>query len=461
MRQSDRRDLALVLVGSSQFIIILDSTIVNIALPQIAGDLDMSSVGLSWVVNAFTLGFGGFLLLGGRLADVLGARRVFIAGSLGLAVSSIGAGLAPTTACLVIARAVQGLAAAAIAPAGLALLTALFPAGAERNRALGIWGALGAAGAPIGSLGGGLLTAGMGWRSIFLINVPFALLAALLAVRAIQPDSSRPRRVSVDYLGAITVSTGLVLVIYALTSAQSRGWEGSLATLIAGILLIVAFTAVERRADEPLLTLRLFNNRNLTVAMIVGGFHGMALLSMFFFITLYLQVVLGYTPLEAGLAYLPFGLVMVAGGRLAGGAADRLGLRFTMVLGLLLGAVSLGLFARAPLEGNYLAHVLVPSLLAGLALPLVWVGMTIAAFLGVRESERGLAGGMISTAPEIGAALGLALLVAIAGARKAAIALNGPEAALAGFQAAFLAGAGLAALGAVVAATLYRVERAG
>jgi EmrB/QacA subfamily drug resistance transporter len=454
------KGLALALLAMTQFVIVLDASIVNVALPSIGRDLDFSQDNLSWVVNAYTLTFGGFLLLGGRLADLLGRRRMFIGGLVLFSVASLLGGLAQSDVQLIAARALQGLGAAIISPAALSLVTTMFSEGAERNKALGVWGAVAGSGGAAGVLLGGVLTEYAGWEWVLFVNVPIGLLAALAAPRLL-PESRDERRRAFDVAGAATVTAGLALLVYALVDATDAGW-GSTQTLVLSAIslaLLASFVAIESRTSHPLMPFSIFRLRTLRGANIVGLLIGMSLFSMFFFISLYLQQVLGYDALDAGLAYLPLAVTIIVSAGVASQLVTRVGFKPTLITGLLFIAAGLIWFSNVSAPGGtYLDDVLFPSLLAAVGLGFAFVTSTIAAVTGTRPAEAGLASGLINTSQQVGGALGLAILATVAnsrtddvfaaGERSQAIALTE------GFQDAFLGGAAIALLGALLAATL-------
>ena len=322
------KTLALALLAMTQFVIVIDASIVNVALPSIGAHLHFSRDNLTWVVNAYTLTFGGFLLLGGRMADVLGRRRMFMLGLVVFSLASLAGGLAQSETWLIAARAVQGLGAAIVSPAALSIITTTFADGAERNRALGIWGAVAGAGGAAGVLLGGILTSGLSWRWVLFVNVPIALLAAALAPRTLDESRRQEAGNSFDIPGAVAVTAGLALLVYAVVDAVSVGWGATrtIVCLAGAVVLLIAFVAIERRQRDPLMPFQIFRLRTLRGANIVGLLIGMSLFSMFFFISLYLQDVLGYSPIKTGLAYLPLaiGIILSAGGRLPARHASRL-----------------------------------------------------------------------------------------------------------------------------------------
>ena len=413
--QTDRRrlGLALALLAAAQFVVVLDASIVNVALPSIGRDLGFDQGDLSWVVNAYVLVFGGFLLLGGRLADLLGRRRIFIVGLVVFGLASLAGGLATSPGMLIAARAVQGLGGALLSPAALSMLTVLFAEGAARNKALGVWGAVAGSGGAAGVLLGGLLTEYAGWEWVLFVNTPITIGAALLATRLL-PESRTdgPRRF--DVAGAVTVTAGLSLLVYTLVDANNAGWlSGQTLGLTAVALgLLATFVVIELRSAAPLIDFSIFRMRTLTATNVVALLVAAALFSMFFFISLYMQQVLGYDALKAGLAYLPLagGIIVSAG--MASQLVTRIGFKPVFVSGLVLTAI-------------------------------------------------GLASGLINTSQQVGGALGLAILVSVATSKTDSVmsAAGGAPSALPGaltegFRAAFTVGIGFAVLGAILAAVL-------
>jgi EmrB/QacA subfamily drug resistance transporter len=455
------RNLALGLLAITQFVIVIDASIVNVALPSIGHALHFSESHLSWVVNAYTLTFGGFLLLGGRLADLAGRRRLFMVGLVLFSLASLLGGVAQSSGWLVAARAVQGLGAALVSPAALSILTTTFAEGAERNRALGVWGAVAGAGGAAGVLLGGVLTDSLSWRWVLFVNVPIGLLAAAAAPRLLVESHADHEQRSFDIPGALTVTGGLALLVFALVDAVNAGW-GSTATLtrLAGaVALLVAFVVIEARQRSPLMPFTIFRLRTLRGANVVGLLIGMSLFSMFFFVSLYLQQVLHYSPLKAGLSYLPLAVGIILSAGAASQLVTRVGFKPTLIAGLLLVAGGLLWFSRVPpTGGTFLGDVLGPSLLAAVGLGLSFVPVTIAAVTGTRPHEAGLASGLINTSQQVGGALGLAILATIANSRTRDVLAAGghdPGAALTkGFQVAFEVGTGFALAGALLAAIL-------
>jgi EmrB/QacA subfamily drug resistance transporter len=457
----DRRWIALVLLCMAQFVVVLDAAIVNVALPSIQRDLHFSQQDLQWVVNAYVLTFGGFLLLGGRAADLLGRRRVFIVGLVLFSLASLAGGFATSEGVLIGARAVQGLGAAILSPAALSIVVTMFAEGAERNKALGAWGAVAGSGGAAGVLLGGVLTEALGWQWVLFVNVPIGIIAAILAPVLLAESRREGAERNYDVAGAITSTAGLVVLVYAVVKAVDNGW-GSASTLsLLGVsaVLLLAFTVIESRARQPLVPFRVFRIGSVAGANLTGILMGAALFSMFFFISLYMQQILGFSALEAGLAYLPLaGSIIVAAG-VASQLVNRLGAQRVLVGGLLLVAAGLVWFSQVSVGGSYVADVLFPSLLAGWGLGFAFVPVTIVSQAGIGQSDAGLASGLINTAQQVGGALGLAVLATVAnsatdsamqsahGARSAL-----PQALTDGFGDAFMVGAGIALAAVVVAA---------
>ena len=454
------KNLALLLLAMAQFIVVIDASIVNVALPSIGRHLHFSRTDLSWVVNAYTLTFGGFLLLGGRLSDLLGRRRMFMLGAVLFSLASFAGGVAQSEGWLLAARAVQGLGAALVSPAALSIMTTTFAEGEERNRALGVWGAVAGAGAAAGVLLGGILTSGLSWRWVLFVNVPIGLTLAALAPRILR-ESRAEDRASFDFPGAITVTAGLSLLVYAIVDAVNAGW-GSAATLSkigAALVLLAAFVIIELRERHPLMPFSIFRLRTLRGANVVGLLVGMSLLSMFFFLSLYLQNVLHYSPIKTGLSYLPLAVGIILASGAASALVTRIGFKPVLIAGMLLIAGALIWFSRLPTSGgSYVADVLGPSLLAAGGLGFAFVPVTVAAVKGTKPREAGLASGLINTSEQIGGALGLAIVATIASSRTKSELHSGVHsvtvALTKGFDAAFLVAAGFAIAGAILAAIL-------
>jgi EmrB/QacA subfamily drug resistance transporter len=455
----------LVLACVAQFMVILDVSVVNVALPAIRDDLGFSATGLQWVVNGYALTFAGFLLLGGRATDLLGRRRVFIGGLLLFTVASLVGGLAQSEGMLVAARAAQGLGGAVISPATLAIITTTFTEGSGRNRALGVWGAMGGAGGAAGVLLGGLLTDLLSWQWVLFINVPIGLAVAALAPRFVAEGRDRSRARVFDAAGAFTVTLGLVAIVFAIVRTDVNGW-GSAQTLVvlgAGLALVGLFLLIEGRlASQPLMPLRIFRSRPLSSANAIVFLLGASMFGMWFFVSLYLQQVLGYSPLKAGLAFLPMTLTIVAGSMLASRLVTRVGVKPLLIGGMLSQAAGLLLFSRVPADGAYLADVLPAALLTAAGLGASFVPVTIAAVAGVEHSEAGLASGLVNTSRQMGGALGLAILATVATAHTDALtggAKPSASALTAGFDRAFEVGAGFALAGVLVAVFGLQLRR--
>jgi EmrB/QacA subfamily drug resistance transporter len=455
------KNRALLLLAMTQFVIVIDASIVNVALPSIGSHLHFSQDDLTWVVNAYTLTFGGFLLLGGRMADLLGRRRMFMLGLVVFSLASLAGGLAQSEAWLIAARAVQGMGAAIVSPAALSIITNTFADGPERNRALGIWGAVAGAGGAAGVLLGGILTSGLSWRWVLFVNVPIGIAAAALAPRTLRESRREEAGNSFDIPGAVAVTGGLALLVYAVVDAVNVGWGATrtIVCLILAVLLLAAFVAIELRRRDPLVPFSIFRQRTLRGANIVGLLIGMSLFSMFFFISLYLQDVQHYSALHTGIAYLPLAVGIILSAGVASALVTKLGFKTPLIAGMLFIAAGLIWFSRVPAHGaHFYADVLGPSILAAIGLGLAFVPVTIAAVSGIQPSEAGLASGLINTSQQVGGALGLAILATIANSRTKDLLHSAgvdPSAALTkGFDRAFLVGAGFAVAGAILAAVL-------
>ena len=459
-----RRWLGLGLLASAQFVVVLDASIVNVALPSIGKALDFSQSNLAWVVNSYVLTFGGFLLLGGRIADLLGRRRVFMAGLVLFALASLAGGFSQTEGQLIAARAVQGLGAAILSPAALSIVTTTFKDGAERNKALGVWGAVAGSGGAAGVLLGGVLTETLGWEWVLWVNVPIGIGAAALAPWLIAESRSSSESRTFDVAGAVSITAALTLLVYTLVDAVDAGWGSAqtIGLLIISAALMVVFVVVERRSDAPLVPFQIFRLRTLTGANAVALLIGASLFSMFFFISLYMQQVLGFSPIKSGFSYLPLALTIILAAGIASQLVTRLGFKPVLLAGLAFIAAGLVWFAQVSVGGGYVSDVLGPSILAAIGLGFSFVPVTIAAVAGVEERDAGLASGLINTTQQIGGALGLAVLATIANSRTNHVLEQGggpealPDALTEGFQAAFLAGAGFAVLGIVLCSILIR-----
>ena len=446
----------LILVCVAQFMVVLDASIVNVALPTIGDALNFSESDLPWVLNAYVLTFGGFLLLGGRLADFLGRRRMFMFGLVLFALASLAGGFATSAGQLIAARAVQGLGGAILSPAALSILITTFRDGAERNRALGIWGAIAGSAGAAGVLLGGVLTEGLGWEWVLWVNVPIGVIAAAVAPRVIGESRSESEHRHFDVAGAVSITAGLSILVYAVLEANNAGWGSArtIALLAVSAALIVGFVGIERRSSAPLVPFRIFRLRTLTGANVVGLLLGASLFSMFFFVSLYMQQVLGYSAIKAGVSYLPLAITIIISAGIASQLVTRVGYKPVLAAGMALIALGLIWFSQISVQGNYAADILGPSLLAGLGLGFAFVPVTIAAVAGVSDRDSGLASGLINTSQQIGGAVGLAVLAAVS------ISVTGSSRAPAdltnGFQEAFLTGAGFAVLGLLATLLLIR-----
>jgi EmrB/QacA subfamily drug resistance transporter len=455
-----RKWLALGLLSVVQFMVVLDIAIVNVALPSIKVDLGFSQDNLQWVISAYALVFGGFLLLGGRAADLLGRRRIFLLGLAVFTVASLLAGLAWSEASLIGARLLQGLGAAIISPAALSILSVTFREGRERNLALGVWGAVGGFGAAAGVLLGGILTETLSWSWIFFVNVPVG--AAAFAAAPFLLGESRDARVSsFDLPGAVLVTGGLSSLVYAITRAGTDGWLATptIAFFAASVLLLVGFVGWENRHPEPLMRMGIFRISTVTGANVAGLILGTALFAMFLMLTLYMQQVLGYSAMQSGVAYLAVAGTAIIWSAVAAQLVTRVGVKPVLVTGMTALTIGLVYFTQVSVGGSYLGDLLPGFLVVGLGVGFSFVPISIAALAGVQPAEAGLASGLINTSQQIGGALGIAALSTIATSHTDDALASGtplPNALVDGFTAAFVAGAIVAALGIVAALTLIR-----
>jgi EmrB/QacA subfamily drug resistance transporter len=462
-QQDRRRWWALAVIVAAQFMVVLDVAIVNVALPSIRTDLHFSQESLQWVITAYSLLFGGVLLLGGRLADVLGRRRLFMAGLALFTISSLLDGLAWSEGSLIAFRSLQGLGAALLSPAALSILTTTFREGRERNLALGIWGAASGSGGAAGVLLGGALTSSLSWSWIFFINVPVGALVIAVTPWLLRESRAGLSHRTFDFAGAASITGGLMLLVYAMTRATQHGWgTGETIGLLGGsAALILAFFAIELRSKAPLLPLRIFRLRTLTASNLSGLLMGGAIFSQFFLLTLYMQEVLHYSALKTGVAYIGLTLTIIAFSAVAQSLTTRLGVRRVLPVGLALSTVALVLFARLPVDGHYWADLFPAFIISGLGLALAFVPMSIGALTGVSAEDAGVASGLINTNQQIGGAIGVAAATTIAttftshyvDAHASASAFSG-AALTHGFEIAFYVLAGIAAAGAVLAAVL-------
>ena len=452
--------LGLALLSAVQFMVVLDIAIVNVALPSIQVDLGFSQENLQWVISAYALVFGGFLLLGGRAADLLGRRRLFLVGIAVFTVASFLAGMAWSEASLIAARALQGFGAAVISPAALSILGVTFTEGRERNIALGVWGAVGGFGAAAGVLLGGVLTDALSWEWIFLVNVPVGVTAFALAPMLL--GESRDARVKrFDAFGAVLVTSGLVTLVYAITKAGDFGWTSgrTIGLFAAAAVLLLGFLGWESRVEEPLVRLGIFRLQTVTGANVAGFILGSALFAMFLMLTLYMQQVLGYSAMKTGVAYLAVAGTSIFWAGLASQLVTKIGVKPVLVTGMSLLTVGLVYFTQVSVGGTYLGDLLPGFLLVAVGMAFAFVSISIAALAGVPDAEQGLASGLINTSQQIGGALGIAIMSTIATTRaedQVAAGTAVPDALVNGFQAAFVVGGVIAAVGIVAAVALVR-----
>jgi EmrB/QacA subfamily drug resistance transporter len=461
------RWLVLVLVCLAQFMVVLDATITNVALPSIQEDLNFTQGSLQWVINAYTLVFGGFLLLGGRAGDLFGRKRIFLAGVVIFTAASLANGLSQSGGMLIAFRALQGLGAALVSPAALSIITTTFAEGEDRAKALGVWSAIAAGGAAFGLLLGGILTDLFSWEWIFFVNVPIGIAAFVMSMRWV-PESVAPDRPdTVDLPGAISVTAGLMVLVFALVKAQDYGW-GSARTLGLGavaVALLAAFVFIESRSKAPLIRLGIFRSRNISGAnavmlLVIGGMY-----AFFFLVSLYVQQVLGYSPLEAGLAFLPFTVGIIIGAGVSQPIAKRIPVHFIALIGIGLAILGLVILRGAGVDGTYLGNLLPGIIPMSIGMGMTFLPLTLVATTGVSDSDAGLASGLFNTSQQVGGALGLAVLSTIAATHTTSVldGLSGAptvqqraEAVVEGFQVAYLGGIGLLVLGAIVLVSVLR-----
>jgi EmrB/QacA subfamily drug resistance transporter len=456
------RWLALYVLTLGSLMIVLDATIVNVALPSIKDDLGFSETSLAWVVNAYLLTYGGFLLLGGRLGDLYGHRRLFLFGIALFTVASLACGLSTTQWMLIGARTVQGLGGAVASAVSLSLMMTLFTEPGERAKAMGIFGFVAAGGGSLGVVLGGVLTDLISWHWIFLVNVPIGALVIFLSMRLLPTERAEAMSGRLDVAGAVTVTTALIIAVYAIVNGNQNGWTSAttLGLLGVSVAALVLFLGIESRVRSPLVPLGLFKHRNISVSNIVGVLWAAAMFAWFFLSALYLQLVLGYSPLKVGLSFLPANLIM---GAFSIGISAKLVMRFgfrkPLATGLLLAAAGLLLFVRAPVDGNFLVDVLPSMILLGFGAGIAFNPVLLAAMSDVEPSESGLASGLVNTSFMMGGALGLAVLASIAASRSSSLRLGGAgelSALTGGYHLAFLVGAAFAAAAALIGGTLLR-----
>jgi EmrB/QacA subfamily drug resistance transporter len=411
-----RRWIILALVVAAQFMVVLDVAIVNVALPSIKDDLHFSQESLQWVITSYSILFGGVLLLGGRLSDLFGRRKLFMAGLVLFTAFSLLDGLAWSEGSLIAFRSVQGLGAALLSPAALSILTTTFREGKERNLALGIWGAASGSGGAAGVLLGGALTSGLGWSWIFYINVPVGLIVLALAPFLLAETRAALASRSLDLPGAVSITGGLMVLVYAMTRATQHGWGNSttIALFAVAVVLLVAFVVIEFRTPAALLPMRLFRLRTLAGSNVAGLLLGAAVFSQFFVLTLYMQQVLHYSPLKTGVAYVALTLAIIVFSGVAQALALRLGVRTVLTIGMVLAAAGLVLYARLPANGHYFWDIFPAFLLSGIGLAMAFIPMTIGALTGVSDEDAGVASGLINTGQQIGGAIGVALATTLA-----------------------------------------------
>jgi EmrB/QacA subfamily drug resistance transporter len=442
------------------FMTVLDVSIVNVALPSIQTSLHVSDRTLQWVVTAYAISFGGFLLLGGRAADLLGRRRMFMIGIILFSVASLACGLAGSIGVLVAARAIQGLGGAIISPATLSIITTTFDEGAERNKALGIWGAMGGTGAAAGVLFGGILTKYAGWEWIFFVNVPVGAIVLALT-RSLIRESRIPGLRGFDVAGAATVTSSLALLVYGISKAPDVGW-GSARTILflaAAAALLAAFVVIERRVADPMMPFRIFRLQSVTGANVCGFLLGAVLFSNFFLLTLYVQQVLGYSALKAGLTFLATAGTVIPVAAAAQALVTRIGVRPVLALGLALMTGGMLWYAQIPVHGTFVADLLPGYLMVGFGLALSFIPVSIAALAGVEGREAGLASGLINTSQQVGGALGVAIAATISFTHMKSLLASGHDRAAAmtsGFSLGFWVMAAIGAVSVVAALTLVR-----
>lgn len=461
LRQPTNKWLVLVIVCVAQFMVILDATIVNVALPSIQRGLDFSPGDLQWVINAYTLLFGGFLLLGGRAGDLIGRKRLFVIGVAVFTIASLINGLAQSSGMLIAGRALQGLGGALVAPAVLSIITTTFTDNAERTRALGVWSAIAAGGGAVGLILGGVLTDLLSWEWIFFVNVPIGAAGILAAMRYVPESRGELGHRAFDIAGAVSVTGGLVVLVFAIVKAQDYGW-GSGRTLglgAAALALLAAFVVIEHRSRLPLMRLGIFRIRALATANLSMLLVASGLFAMFFFLTLYLQNILGYSPLKTGVAFLPITAGIAVGAGIAQKIIKPLGIRAVSIVGLVLATGGMILLTSLPVDGSYVSDLLVGLVPLSVGMGLVFVPITLMATSGVAAADSGLASGLFNATQQVGGALGLAVLSTLATDHTTSAVRDGtaaPVAQVDGFQIAFVGGAILLGAGAVLLIALLR-----
>jgi EmrB/QacA subfamily drug resistance transporter len=456
---------ALAIVCAAFFMTVLDVSIVNVALPSIGNSLHFSEQGLQWVITAYAITFGGFLLLGGRAADLLGRRRVFYVGVAVFTIASFICGLAWSEGVLIGARAVQGLGAAIITPAALSIVTTSFEEGPERNKALGIWGAIGGSGAAVGVLAGGILTKYLGWEWIFFVNVPVGALALALAPRFVR-ESRSDRDQSNDVAGAVTITAGVALLVYAVSEAPNHGWGSAwtISRLAAAAVLLIAFVVIESRAKDPLMPFRIFRVRTVAGANVTGLFLGAIVFANFFLLTLYVQQVLQWSALKTGVTFVATAGTAILWAGVAQALVTRIGVKPVMIAGFIALIAGMIWYTQIPVHASYASDLLPGYLLVGFALPFTFVPVSIAALAGVERHEAGLASGLINTAQQVGGAIGVAVTSSISISHFNHLVKSGtpvPQAFTSGTQWAFWVTVGIAVAGLIATMTLIRPDEIG
>jgi len=457
---ADRRWLALILLCLGELMIVLDTTIVNVALPSIKASLGFDETALAWVINAYMLTYGGFLLLGGRLGDLYGHRKLFLLGIGLFVLASLACGVSTTRTVLVVSRAVQGVGGAVVTAVALSLIMDLFPAPADRAKAMGAYGFVCAGGGSIGAMLGGVLTSALSWHWVFLVNLPIGLLVIAWSWRLLPVVHTPPTMRHLDLVGAISITAALMLAVYAVVGGRETGWLSAHTLGFGGVavLLFIAFLVNESRVRAPLVPLGLFRLRNLSTSSVVGVLWCASMFAWFFLSALYLQLVLGYDPMKVGMAFLPANILMaVFSLGLSAKLVMRFGVRKPLVAGLVLATIGLLWFARVPIEGNFIVDILPPMLLLGLGAGIAFNPVLMAAMSEVGPSDSGLASGVVNTAFMLGGALGLAVLASVAAVASDNAGTESPLVALTtGYRLAFLIGAAFAALAAIIGALWLR-----
>jgi EmrB/QacA subfamily drug resistance transporter len=462
-RSETNRWLVLVLVCIAQFMVILDATIVNVALPSIQHGLHFSASSLQWIVNAYTLVFGGFLLLGGRASDLLGRQRLFVAGLVVFTGASLLNAVATSSGLLVGGRALQGLGAALVSPAALSIITTTFEEGAERTKALGVWSAIAAGGGAVGLVLGGLLTETLSWRWVFFINLPIGIAAALLALRFVPNSRAEDEPDTADLAGAVTVTGGLLVLVYGIVKAPAYGWASgrTIGLGLAALVLLVAFVVIELRSKAPLIRLSILRLRSLSSSNVAMLFVASGLFAMFYFAGIYLQEIRHYGPLKAGLAFVPFTFGIVIGAVASQQLIKRIGIRNVVTIGLALGTIGLLYFVELSTTSGYLAHVFPSIAVMSIGMGMTFVPLTLLATTNIDAADAGLASGLFNTAQQVGGALGLAVLSTLANSHTTHLLNDGvaaPTALTRGFHVAFGVGAVLLAAAVVIIVLFIRRE---